>query len=108
MDLELTDEQTWLDESLNTLLQREWTGAGSAHTATSAQRDRLWRALVDFGVVGGEGIGAVELCGGWSTEHARTSARPVDGPKLAVEHAAEADRFAVVGTLHGAPALAVV
>jgi alkylation response protein AidB-like acyl-CoA dehydrogenase len=149
MDLELTDEQTWLDESLNTLLQREWTGAASAHTATSAQRDRLWRALVDFGVVGGEGIRAVELClaarafgahlastpfldsaalrfaashgsdervaiallepgGGWSTEHARTSARPVDGPKLAVEHAAEVDRFAVVATLHGAPALAVV
>src|SRR4051794_9171738 len=149
MDLELTDEQTWLSESLDTLLAREWTGAEAAHTATAAQRARLWHALVEFGVVGGEQLGAVELClaarafgahlaatpfvgtaalryatavegdartsiallepgGSWSTDHAHTSARPVDGIKLAVEHAAEVDRFAVVATAHGEPALALV
>jgi alkylation response protein AidB-like acyl-CoA dehydrogenase len=149
MDLELSDEQTWLDESLNTLLDREWMSAESAHTATPAQRHRLWRALVEMGVVGDGEIGAIELClaarafgahlasapflgsavlqyatghagdervaiallepgGEWSIEHARTPARPVDGHKVAVEHAAEVDRFAVLATLDGAPALAVV
>ena len=40
MDLELTDEQTWLSESLTTLLRRTWPPAETAHTATRAQRDR--------------------------------------------------------------------
>lgn len=65
MDLELTDEQTWLSESLTTLLEREWPSAEAAHEAGPEQRARLWRALVDFGVlsVGEEdGLGAVELC----------------------------------------------
>jgi alkylation response protein AidB-like acyl-CoA dehydrogenase len=65
MDLELTDEQTWLSESLATLLEREWTGAEAAHQAGGAERDRLWRALVDFGVLSvdrAEGLGAIELC----------------------------------------------
>src|SRR5512133_82169 len=53
MDLELSDEQTWLSESLDTLLARESQGAD------------LWTSLVDFGAltVGGEeGLGAIELC----------------------------------------------
>ena len=45
MDLELTDEQTWLSESLTTLLEREWPRAEDAHTAGRAERERLWAAL---------------------------------------------------------------
>lgn len=65
MDLELTDEQTWLNESLMTLLDREWTGAETAHEAGRDERDRLWASLVEFGVLSvgdEEGLGAVELC----------------------------------------------
>ena len=51
MDLELTDEQTWLSESLTTLLEREWPRAEVAHEAGRAERDRLWAALVDFGLL---------------------------------------------------------
>jgi alkylation response protein AidB-like acyl-CoA dehydrogenase len=50
MDLQLTDEQTWLAESLETLLEREGDP---------------WRRLVEFGALdigGEEGLGAVELC----------------------------------------------
>jgi alkylation response protein AidB-like acyl-CoA dehydrogenase len=53
MDLELSDEQRWLGESIDTLLARE------------AEPERLWARLVEFGAlsVGGEdGLGAVELC----------------------------------------------
>lgn len=52
MDLELSDEQRWLTESVETLLARE---AGP----------ELWDRLVEFGAltVGGEdGLGPVELC----------------------------------------------
>ena len=148
MDLELTEEQTWLSESLTTQLEREWTGAATAHAAGPAERDRLWSALVDFGLFS-EDLGAIELClsarafgahlaaspflgsavlgyatgrpggervsvawlepgGAWSPSGVRTSARPVDGRKLAVELAAEADCFAVACSADGAPALAVV
>jgi len=142
MDLELTDEQTWLAEALDTLLEREWT---SARGATPEQRAHLWQALEAFGLL--DELGAVELClaarafgahlastpfvptaalryatgvdarsaiallepgGTWATEHAHTSARPVDGVKLAVEHATEVERFAVVATADGAPVLALV
>jgi alkylation response protein AidB-like acyl-CoA dehydrogenase len=61
MDLELSDEQTWLTDAIETLLSREWRpGADGA-----SDRRALWRRLVDFGAltVGGEeGLGAVELC----------------------------------------------
>ena len=53
MDLELSDEQRWLSESLETLLARE------------AEPARLWARLVDFGALsvgGDDGLGAVELC----------------------------------------------
>ena len=36
MDLELSDEQIWLSESLETLVEREWTGAQAAHEAGEA------------------------------------------------------------------------
>jgi alkylation response protein AidB-like acyl-CoA dehydrogenase len=65
MDLELSDEQTWLAESVQTLLAREWKPAAEAPYGDEAQRARLWRALVDFGALtvgGDEGLGAVELC----------------------------------------------
>ena len=47
MDLELTDEQTWLAESVETLLSRHGG-------------DDLWRHLVEFGAL--SDLGAVELC----------------------------------------------
>jgi alkylation response protein AidB-like acyl-CoA dehydrogenase len=53
MDLELSDEQRWLSESVDALLSRD------------RDPDVLWRDLVAFGglTVGGEeGLGAVELC----------------------------------------------
>ena len=65
MDLELGDEQIWLSESLETLLEREWTGAPGRARAGEAERDGLWRALVEFGALSIEredGLGAVELC----------------------------------------------
>jgi alkylation response protein AidB-like acyl-CoA dehydrogenase len=65
MDLELSDEQTWLGESVETLLARAWRPAAGAPYGDEAQRDQLWRALVDFGALtvgGGEGLGAIELC----------------------------------------------
>jgi alkylation response protein AidB-like acyl-CoA dehydrogenase len=144
MDLELTDEQTWLSESLTTLLEREWPAAESAHEAGPDERARLWRALVDFGVlsVGDEdGLGAVELClvaralgahlasvpflgsaavryagadlgddrvsvallepgRSWSVDDVRTAAGDsgLEGRKVAVEHADEVERLAVVAS----------
>jgi alkylation response protein AidB-like acyl-CoA dehydrogenase len=54
MDLELSDEQRWLSESVEGLLARH-----------SSDQQEVWRSLVDFGAltVGGEeGLGAIELC----------------------------------------------
>jgi alkylation response protein AidB-like acyl-CoA dehydrogenase len=51
MDLELSDEQIWLSEAVETLLERK--------------ADELWPSLVEFGALsvgGDEGLGAVELC----------------------------------------------
>ena len=53
MDLELSDEQRWLGESVETLLDRH------------AENGRLWASLVEFGALsvgGDDGLGAVELC----------------------------------------------
>ncbi|MFL5829350.1 MAG: acyl-CoA dehydrogenase family protein [Solirubrobacteraceae bacterium] len=65
MDLELTDEQRWLSESVETLLSREWPAAESVTAATDEQRRRVWDELVAFGALSidaEEGIGAVEAC----------------------------------------------
>jgi alkylation response protein AidB-like acyl-CoA dehydrogenase len=65
MDLELTDEQTWLSESIETLLAREWASAEAHAAAGPDRRRRVWDELVTFGAlsIGGEdGLGAVELC----------------------------------------------
>jgi hypothetical protein len=120
MDLELTDEQILLSESLTTLLQRAWLPPQDAHTATPEQRRRLWDALVDFGLLG-EGLGAVELClaarlfgahlasspflgsaalryaiGFAGEERVAIALDPVDGRATGVEHADAVDGFAVV------------
>ena len=64
MDLELSDEQRWLDESINTLLERQWPPAQDAWQADERQRAKLWESLVEFGLVAGaeSELGAVELC----------------------------------------------
>lgn len=164
MDLELTDEQTLLSESLLTLLDRAWTGAEAAHEAGPGERARLWSSLVDFGALEvdrDEGLGAVELClaarafglhlastpfigsaalryavepfagdlpgfgklgddavaitllepgRGWSVDGVATTLglTGLDGRKAAVEHADAVDRFAVVASAGGTPALALV
>src|ERR1700755_1887933 len=120
VDLELTDEQRMLSESLTTLLQRAWLPPEAAHTATPEQRRRLWDALTDFGLLD-DGLGAIELClaarlfgahlasspflagaalrfaTGFAGE-ARTAIAidPVDGRATGVEHADAVDRFAIV------------
>ena len=53
MDLELSDEQRWVGESVDALLSRA-DGA-----------DGAWRGLLDFGALsvgGDDGLGAIELC----------------------------------------------
>jgi alkylation response protein AidB-like acyl-CoA dehydrogenase len=53
MDLELSDEQTWLSESVETLLARD------------PEHRRAWARLVEFGALSvgrDDGLGAVELC----------------------------------------------
>lgn len=64
MDLELSDEQVWLEESVNTLLDREWPAAEAAWRAGEQERDQLWRSLAEFGLLeaGEDRLGAVELC----------------------------------------------
>lgn len=64
MDLELSDEQVWLEESINTLLDRTWPVADAAWQASDAQRQALWASLVDVGMLAGadNDLGAVELC----------------------------------------------
>ena len=61
MDLELTDEQQWLSEAVETLLGRVWPGSDAGARDPAA----LWEALVAFGALSvdrDEGLGAVELC----------------------------------------------
>ncbi len=166
MDLELSDEQVWLEESINTLLDRQWPAAPDAWQARDDDRRRLWDSLVDFGVLGGsEGhLGAIELCltaralgthlasapfldsvavryalaplaaqlpdgfnelldsnsrvaiallepgTGWGVSGTRAVLQRgrLTGIKVAVEHAADADCFAVVARVEGTPALGLV
>ena len=63
MDLELTDEQQWLSEAVETLLARVWPALEPADAGRDPEA--LWQALVAFGapsVDRDEGLGAVELC----------------------------------------------
>ena len=65
MDLELTDEQRWLAESVGTLLDREWVVPEALGDVTLARRRRVWDKLRSFGALsigGPDGIGAVECC----------------------------------------------
>jgi acyl-CoA dehydrogenase-like protein len=64
MDLELSDEQTWLAESVETLLRRHWVEPGAVWEADDAARALVWTELVEFGAlsVGDDGLAAVELC----------------------------------------------
>ena len=64
MDLELTDEQQWLSEAVETLLGRVWPGSAGSE-AGARDPEALWEALVAFGALSvdrDEGLGAVELC----------------------------------------------
>ena len=79
MDLELSDEQTWLSEAVGTLLERK--------------ADELWPSLVEFGALsvgGDEGLGAVELCLIARALGAHLAAVPYIG-SAAARFAAEAD-----------------
>jgi alkylation response protein AidB-like acyl-CoA dehydrogenase len=79
VDLELSDEQTWLSEAVETLLVRE--------------ADELWPSLVEFGALsvgGDEGLGAVELCLIARALGAHLAAVPYLG-SAAARFAAEAD-----------------
>lgn len=67
MELELTEEQSWISESIDTLLSREWVTPQDVADASPERRRQTWTALVEFGSFGikkdGEdGLGAVELC----------------------------------------------
>lgn len=67
MELELTEEQSWISESIDTLLSREWVTPRDVSGASAERRRQTWTALVEFGSFGikkdGEdGLGAVELC----------------------------------------------
>jgi alkylation response protein AidB-like acyl-CoA dehydrogenase len=65
MDLELTDEQRWLQESIDTLLERAWPAPEAVAETALEQRRQVWDELVAFGALsigGGDGIGAVEAC----------------------------------------------
>jgi alkylation response protein AidB-like acyl-CoA dehydrogenase len=60
MDLELSDEQALLSESVETLLARNWVDPGSAWEADADARRKVWDELVAFGALD-ESLGAVEL-----------------------------------------------
>jgi alkylation response protein AidB-like acyl-CoA dehydrogenase len=63
VDLELTDEQTWLSESVDTLLDREWVPVETVAEAGIERRRRVWQELVTFGALSiDDGIGAIEAC----------------------------------------------
>ena len=67
MELELTEEQAWISESIDTLFSREWVTPQDVADASPERRRQTWTALVKFGSFGikkdGEdGLGAVELC----------------------------------------------
>ena len=65
MDLELSDEQTWLAESVESMLARDWVAPGDAGSAGEADRRRLWQSLVSFGALAvdrEDGLATVDVC----------------------------------------------
>ena len=171
MDLTTTDEQSWLSDSVGTMLTREWVAPQDVADVTPEQRHRVWEELVAFGALGiggTDGLGAAELCliaralgrhlasvpflgsaavrlalapdagslppglasvlagkeaiavallepgRGWTAEGAGTrltrgpDGLRIHGAKVAVEQLPVADQLAVIATLDGGPALAVV
>ncbi len=67
MELELTEEQSWISESIDTLLSREWVAPQDVVGASAERRRQTWTGLVEFGSFGikkdsEDGLGAVELC----------------------------------------------
>ena len=61
MDLELSDEQVWIEESVGTLLDRQWPPAQDAWQAGAPERARLWESLVEFGLLSGAGTDLVRF-----------------------------------------------
>ena len=57
MELELTKEQSWISESVDTLLSREWVAPADIVSVSAERRRRTWTALVQFGAlsIGDEG-----------------------------------------------------
>ena len=51
MELELTKEQSWISESVDTLLSREWVAPADIVNASAERRCRTWTALVEFGEI---------------------------------------------------------
>jgi alkylation response protein AidB-like acyl-CoA dehydrogenase len=88
VDLELSDEQVWIEESLGTLLARQWPPAQDAWQAGDAERTRLWESLVEFGLLSGAGsdLGAIELCLAARTIGAHLGSVPLLG-SVAVRYA---------------------
>src|SRR5260370_42356628 len=67
MELELTEEQSWISESIDTLLSREWVAPQDVVGASAERRRQTWTGLVEFGSFGikkdsEDGLGAVEVC----------------------------------------------
>ena len=52
MELELTEEQCWMSESVDTLLGREWVTPQEVSGASAERRRQTWTALVEFGSFG--------------------------------------------------------
>ena len=90
MDLELTDEQRWLSESVETLLVREWPGAGGEEDTAAPTPTRCGRRWSRCGlsVDRDEGLGAVELCLGSRALGAHLACAPYVG-SAALRFAAE-------------------
>ena len=64
MDLELTDEQRWLSEAVESLLAANQPAPGQAASNGDGPH-RVWPNLVEFGALdvgGDDGLGAIELC----------------------------------------------
>jgi alkylation response protein AidB-like acyl-CoA dehydrogenase len=113
MDLELSDEQRWLKESVETLLEREWPAAETVADAPAAARRRVWERLVEFGALSigpDDGLGAVELCLIAHSVGSRLVSVPFLGSaavRLALTPFAETLDDDVAGLLAGDDALAI-